>query len=106
MKTSKKISITIAATLVLAGVSACSSYDDERGKGDAAVTDGFGHRKGNDNPKMVTNFPNDFANISTSCVAPGFRAFVTTATHADGFFLVMPDPKCNKYTDVEQIYKG
>lgn len=97
------------AGLLAAGMAvsatACSAYNDTRGKGDAAVTDGYGHRKGNDTPKQVTNMPDGFANIATSCVAPGWRAFVTTGTSKTGIPVIVADPKCNEYTDVSNLYK-
>lgn len=102
----KGVALGVATTALLVSVSACSSYNDTRGIGDAAVTDGFGHQKGNDNPKLVTNFPDRFSNVATSCVAPGFRAFVTTSTGATGRFIVLPDEKCNGYSDAKNLYKG
>lgn len=100
----KKILIGMLATVAFLATG-CSSYDDSHGVGDSAVTDGYGHRKGNDTPKLVTNMPDGFANIATSCVAPGFRAFVTTGTHQTGIPVIVADPKCNNYSDVNNLYK-
>jgi len=104
MNKSKLMMIAMLAVLTV-GATACSNYNDTRGKGDAAVTDGYGHRKGNDSPKQVTNFPDGYANIATSCVAPGFRAFITTGTNKTGIPVIVADPKCSNYTDVSNLYK-
>lgn len=104
----KKIAagVLVAVALMATGCSEVQKYDDTRGKGDAAVNDGYGHRKGNDNPKLVTNMPDGYANIATSCVAPGFRAFVTTHTDMTGIPVIVVDEKCNQYSDVANLYKG
>lgn len=101
----KLIMAGLLATVALMATG-CSEYNDTRGKGDAAATDGYGHQKGNDAPKLVTNFPDGFANIATGCVAPGFRGFVTTGTHQTGIPVILPDPNCNKYTDAANLYRG
>lgn len=98
--------VGLISTAALTMLTGCSEYNDTRGVGDAAVTDGYGHRKGNDSPKLVTNMPDGYANIATSCVAPGFRAFITTGTNKGaGIPVIVADPKCSNYTDVNNLYK-
>lgn len=106
----KKLLIPAAGLMLggalMLGATACGqSHDNSRGKGDAGVINGYGQRLGNDTPKLVTNFPDGFANIATGCVAPGFRAFVTTATGSTGKFVVVADAKCNQYTEGNGLYR-
>ena len=83
----------VAAVLGLGALTACSEYNDERGKGDAPVAG----RSGEDSPKHVTNNPDGFGNVVTGCVngAPGFRYFATTNTDkASSDLEIMADESC------------
>lgn len=68
--------LTYAVLMVVAlfGVTACSSWNDHRGKGDAPAG------KGDDKPAHITNMPDGFPNGSAKCVA-GFPpyAFIVTS---------------------------
>lgn len=78
-KAAGRVMVTIGITgFLFAGLSACSEYNDERGKGDAPVA----NRSGDDTPKHVTNNPDGFGNVVTGCVsgAEGWRYFATTNT--------------------------
>jgi hypothetical protein len=55
--------LTIAAVIALAGLTACSGYNDERGKGDAPVANY------SDNGWQVQNAPDGFGNVATICSA-------------------------------------
>lgn len=97
--------LLLGGALMLGGAACGQQHDDTHGKGDAGVTDGYGHRKGNDTIKMVTNFPDGYANVATGCVAPGWRAFVTTSSGVDGRITVVADAKCNQYTEGNGLYR-
>ncbi|WP_202232025.1 hypothetical protein [Actinacidiphila reveromycinica] len=81
------VAAALLALIAIPAVAGCSS--DKRGTGDSPVA----NHRGDDSPANVTNFPDQFANIATKCVAgaPGFRAFVTTRDAAP---VVMADPTC------------
>lgn len=81
------LAAVLLALVAVPAVAGCSS--DRRGTGDSPVA----NHRGDDSPADVTNFPDQFANIATKCVAgaPGFRAFVTTREAAP---VVMADPTC------------
>jgi hypothetical protein len=98
-------SLMLGGALMLSATACGQQHDDTHGKGDAGVTNGYGQRKGNDTIKLVTNFPDGFANVATGCVAPGFRAFVTTSSGVDGRITVVADPKCNQYTEGDGLYR-
>lgn len=92
----KKIltSALMIVALVATGT-ACSEYNDERGKGDAPVA----NQKGDDSPKSVTNNPDGFANVVTGCLsgAPGWRYATTThGSSAAPGLVVVADPACNR----------
>lgn len=83
----------VTAVLGLGALTACSEYNDERGKGDAPVA----NRSGEDSPKHVTNNPDGFGNVVTGCVygAPGFRYFATTNTDkASSDLEIVADERC------------
>jgi hypothetical protein len=68
-------------------LSACSQqYEDDRGVGDAPVL------KQDNAPKHVTGMPDQFPNVADACVAPGFRAFVTTRYEQP--LVVLQDVNC------------
>lgn len=83
----------VATVTVFAGLTACSDYNDERGKGDAPVA----NRSGEDSPKHITNNPDGFGNVATGCVAgaTGWRYFVTTSTDKNpSNLVVVTAPEC------------
>lgn len=88
----RKIIITATAVTVLALAGCGQQWDDEHGKGDAPVR----NQKGDDTPADVTNFPDNFGNVATKCVAgvAGWRAFVTTNGKGSSFLVVQADPAC------------
>lgn len=90
----KRAVAAVAATvLALGALTACSEYNDERGKGDAPVA----NRSGEDSPKHVTNNPDGFGNVVTGCVsgAPGWRYFATTNTDkASSDLEIVQDADC------------
>lgn len=80
----KRIATAVAAGLLLCGATACSSYNDHRGKGDAPAG------KGDDTPARITNMPDGFPNLSVKCLkgdAP-WAAVVTT----DRGVILIQDP--------------
>lgn len=79
----RRIAVVVAVMAVAAG---CSSYNEERGRGDAPVGDR------DDSAKDVINFPDQFANVATACDAYGHRIYVTT--RAGGALVVIADPTC------------
>jgi len=73
----KRIVMTVAGAVVIGlGLSACSQYNDERGKGDAPVY----QKSGDDSPAFVTNMPDGFGNISAKCLYgfPGMAVVTNT----------------------------
>lgn len=82
----------LMAAVLLFGATACSDYNDERGKGDAPVAG----KSGDDSPKYVTDNPDGFGNVVTGCVAgaPGFRYFATTNAKSTSSLEVMKDEAC------------
>lgn len=80
---------TVVSALVLAvaisGTAACSGYNDDRGKGDAPVTNQ------DDSPAQVINFPDGFANVAVKCDGNGFRIYSTTRVAPP---VVVPDRTC------------
>jgi hypothetical protein len=61
----KQIIFGVVSMIAIAGsTTACSQYNDERGKGDAPV---YQHH-GDDSPAFVTNMPDGFGNISAKCI--------------------------------------
>lgn len=83
----------VVAAVALGTMTACSGYNDERGKGDAPVA----NRSGEDSPKHVTNNPDGFGNVATGCVAgaTGWRYFVTTSTDKNpSNLVVVAAPEC------------
>lgn len=81
-----------ALVIALFGVTACSEYNDERGKGDAPVAE----KRGDDTPKYVTNNPDGFGNVVTGCVngATGWRYFATTNASGPSNLVVRGDKAC------------
>ncbi|WP_335979330.1 MULTISPECIES: hypothetical protein [Streptomycetaceae] len=81
--------LAAAALVLIALPAAAGCASEKRGTGDSPVA----NHRGEDSPANVTNFPDQFANIATKCVAgaPGFRAFVTTRDAAP---VIMADPTC------------
>lgn len=74
--------IAIVATVTLA--TACSSWNDHRGKGDAPAG------KGDDSAAAITNMPDTFPNVAVKCLkgdAP-WAAVVTT----DRIVIMIQDP--------------
>ncbi|SEG68707.1 hypothetical protein SAMN05216223_108117 [Actinacidiphila yanglinensis] len=86
-RVTRYLAAALLALIALPALAGCSS--DKRGTGDSPVA----NHRGDDTPANVTNFPDQFANIATKCVAgaPGFRAFVTTRDAAP---VVLADPTC------------
>jgi hypothetical protein len=66
----------IACAVLLFGATACSDYNDERGRGDAPVAG----KAGEDSAAFCTNMPDEFGNLCGKCVAhfPPWAAVVTT----------------------------
>lgn len=91
MQAKRLIAGTALGLMVVTGVTACSSYDDNRGKGDAPVA----NKSGEDSPATVTNFPDGFGNVATKCLAgvPGKRVVVTTNTSGPSNIKVIDDTK-------------
>lgn len=92
----------VVTALFAVTLTGCSSFNDERGKGDAPVSG----RKGDDTPKTVTNNPDGFGNVVTGCVAgaKGFRYFATTNTGNNPSNLwVERDPVCGAKADAMQV---
>lgn len=90
----KKIAAGLACAALLFGATACSEYNDARGKGDAPVA----NKSGEDSPKSVTNNPDGFGNVVTGCVAgaPGWRYFSTTkGSSAPSNLVVLKDESCD-----------
>jgi len=71
----RKIATLVMAGLLLFGVTACSSYNDARGKGDAPAS------KGDDSPGIVTNMPDDFPNVVLKCLKGDAPWAVVATTH-------------------------
>ena len=67
------IGVLVVSSLSL---TACGSYNDHRGKGDAPVL----NRSGDDSPAFVTNQPDTFGNASAKCLYgfPGMAVIVST----------------------------
>jgi hypothetical protein len=86
-RSTRYLTAVVSIVVAVAALSGCSS--DRRGMGDSPVA----NHRGDDSPADVTNFPDQFANIATKCVAgaPGFRAFVTTREAAP---VILADPAC------------
>lgn len=79
----RRIAVGLAASaLVLAG---CSSFNDQRGRGDAPVQ-GY-----DDTPAEIVNFPDQFANVAHKCDGHGHRVYSTTREAA---VTVVDDPSC------------
>ena len=87
IKLKKSVIVSFLALSCLA-LSACDvqQYEDDRGVGDAPVL------KQDNSPKHVTGMPDQFPNIADACVAPGFRAFVTTRYEQP--LVVLQDVNC------------
>lgn len=70
----RKLAAVTACVALLFGATACQSYNDHRGKGDAPAG------KGDDTPAHITNMPDGFPNGSAKCVN-GFApwAFIVTS---------------------------
>lgn len=77
-----------AAALALVASSACSSFNDARGRGDAPV----GNR--DEQPRDVVFFPDGYSNIAHACDGHGHRIFVTTQNGNGKFLVVLADPTC------------
>lgn len=54
------LALTVAFVL---GAVGCSGWNNERGLGDAPVME----KNGNDDPAVVINFPDTFANVAIKC---------------------------------------
>jgi hypothetical protein len=65
----------LLAAFLLFGATACSEYNDERGKGDAPVAG----KQGEDSPAFCTNMPDDFGNVCGKCVY-GFAPWAVVVT--------------------------
>ncbi len=79
--------LVLAALTVLA-LTACSEFNDERGKGDAPV------EKRDDGPAEVVNFPDGFSNVAHKCDGHGHRIYVTTQANGGKQMTVIADPSC------------
>lgn len=75
---------TVLAGAMVFGLSACQSYDDHRGKGDAPVG------KGDDSPAAITNMPDGFPNIAVKCIK-GHQPWAVTVT-TDRVPIMFQDP--------------
>lgn len=73
---------SVVAVLAMAG---CSSYNDQRGRGDAPIG------PFDDSPAEVINFPDRFANVASKCDGHGHRVYSTTREAA---VTVIDDPSC------------
>lgn len=73
-RTKRIVMATSAAVLIGISATACSQYNDDRGKGDAPVF----QRRGDDSPAYISNMPDGFRNAGAKCLYgfPGM-AFVT-----------------------------
>jgi len=93
----KKYAIVAALTISCLTLSACDQqqYEDDRGVGDAPPISANGAKGQDNSSKIVTGMPDQFPNVATSCVANGFRAFVTT--RMDDSFIVLVDPSCRGF---------
>lgn len=85
----RKIAAALATAALLFGATACSSYNDERGKGDAPVQD----RKGDDSPAQVINMPDDFRNVAIKCIK-GSEPWAFVNTTSDDAMLIQDPAKC------------
>lgn len=72
----------IVATVTLA--TACSSYDNARGKGDAPAA------PGDDSSAAITNMPDGFSNLAVKCLKGDAPWAMGVTTQAD--FVIFQDP--------------
>lgn len=82
---------TIAgAAIVALAITGCADpFNEDRGRGDAAV------ENVDDSAKEVIQFPDRFANVAHACDGHGNRVFVTTRTEESGMQMsVIADPSC------------
>lgn len=97
----KKLGIVAASALLLFGATACSNYNDHRGKGDAPVAGG----KGDDSPAYCTNMPDGYPNTCTKCV-PGFAPWALTVTTDRTMIMIQAPDKCGGKIVPGQVAEG
>jgi len=85
----KRLGIVAASALLLLGATACSSYDDHRGKGDAPVAGG----KGDDSAASCTNMPDGFPNTCTKCIKD-FAPWAQVSTTSAILIMIQDPEKC------------
>ncbi len=83
----KKLGIVAASALLLFGATACSNYDDHRGKGDAPAG------KGDDSPGNITNMPDSFPNLALKCLK-GDAPWAAVTTTAGAVMLIQDPARC------------
>lgn len=83
----RKLGVLAASALLLFGATACSSYNDHRGKGDAPAG------KGDDSPAAITNMPDDFHNAATKCIK-GFAPWAFLNTTSDDAIIFQAPEAC------------
>lgn len=67
----------------------CSSWNDQRGLGDAPVA----NRAGDDSPATCTNMPDGFPNTCTKCLK-GFEPWAETVTSDRTIIMIQAPGKC------------
>lgn len=85
----RKIATAVACAALLFGATACSNYNDHRGKGDAPVQ----NRKGDDSPAQVINMPDDFRNMAIKCIK-GSEPWAFVNTTSDDAMVIQDPVKC------------
>ncbi len=75
----------LGAVLLL---SACSEYNDERGRGDAGIT------ARDASPAIVVNMPDGFSNVAIKCAGPNGVYVTTQNANGKQLTVVENDPNC------------
>lgn len=83
----KKIVAVAAIGALLFGASACSSFDDSRGKGDAPAG------TGDDSKANITNMPDGFSNLAVKCLK-GDAPWAMGVTTSSDFALFQDPARC------------
>lgn len=77
----------LLAAALIAATAGCSSWNDQRGRGDAPV-DSY-----DDEPAVVINFPDKFANVAVKCLG---STGVYTSTREAPPVVVPQDAHCTE----------
>lgn len=83
----RKIAATATCVALLFGATACSSWNDDRGKGDAPAG------RGDDSKANITNMPDSFPNLSLKCLK-GDAPWAAVVTTDRGFILIQDPERC------------